>query len=237
MQKIKVKLVTLGNLKYPVDFSLIEKWSSKIFEVHHADQVQILPNTDGDGWSYSDRSLKKLVLTDNAYDVTIGVINARLEDDYYLRPLNEHVGVLSLFETADILRFSNLSIENFIIRVIYTICAIYLEGNRKIPITATDLVHDETRSCLFDFHANKADIVFSTEHPIICQPCKARIMGKQVPAEFLPTIENELKRIRKPLYYRLADFIRKHPVVALALTTATALLLNIAANFIYDCIK
>jgi hypothetical protein len=85
--------------------------------------------------------------------------------------------------------------------------------------------------------ANKADIVFSTERPIICEPCKARIMSGQVPREFISSVEKELTRIRKPLYYRPTDFVKAHPLIALTITTVTALFLNIAANFIYDGIK
>ena len=237
MKKVKVKLVTLGNLKYPVNFSLIENWKSEVFEAHHIDQIQALPNTDGDDWSYSDTKLSELIVADTDYDFTIGIINARLEDNYYLRRLKDNVGVLSLYETAEILRFSNLAIESFTIKMIYEVCSIYHESNRAIPTSATTLTHDETRSCLFDLCANKADIAFSTEHPIVCEPCRARIMRGQVPKEFLSNFEKELRKIRKPLYYRLVDFVKARPLTALAITLVTALLLNVLASFIYDGIK
>lgn len=237
MRKIKVKLVTLGNLKYPVNFPNIENWRSEVFEAHHVDQIQVLPDSDGDDWSYTDTQLSELIATDAEYDFTIGIINARLEDNYYLRPLPNNVGILSLYETAEILHYSNLALESFIIRIIYEVCAIYLESGRTISANATALVHDETRSCLYDLSANKADIIFSTEHPILCEPCKARIMGGQVPREFLATAEKELKKIKKQQYYRIVDFIKARPLTALLITTVTALLLNIVANFIYDGIK
>ncbi|MFZ3018310.1 MAG: hypothetical protein WA056_07640 [Gallionella sp.] len=237
MKKIKVKLVTLGNLKYPVDFSIVENWKSEIFEAHHVDQIQALPDSDGVDWSYPDTQLSELIAPDADYDFTIGIINARLEDNFYLRPLANNVGVLSLHETAEILHYSNLALESFIVRIIYEVCAIYLESGRTVSVNATALVHDETRSCLYDLTANKADIIFSSSHPIICEPCKARIMGGQVPREFLATIEKELKRIKKQRYYRMVDFVKAHPLTALLITSATALILNIVANFIYDCIK
>jgi hypothetical protein len=237
VKKIRIKLVTLGNLKYPVNFPNIESWKSEVFEAHHVDQIQVLPNSDGEDWSYTDERLSDLIAADADYSFTIGIINAPLENNYYLRRLADNVGVLSLHETAEILRYSDIALENFIIKTLYEVCAIYLECSKKIPDSATALAHDETRSCLFDMCANKADIVFSTEHPIICEPCKARIMGGQVPTEFLSSVEKELTRLRKSLYYRLADFVKAHPLIALAITTVTALLLNIAANFIYDHIK
>lgn len=237
MKKVKIKLVTLGNLKYPVDFSRIENWKSEIFEAHHVDQIQALPDADGKCSHYPDVQLLNLIKADAGYDFTIGIINAELKDNFYLRPLTENVGVLSLYETAEILQYSNLSLENFIIRIVYEVCALYLEGGKKIPLNAIDFVHEETRSCLFDYTANKADIIFSTERPIICDLCKARIMRGQVPKEFLVTAQKELKKIKKQMYFRMVDFVRAHPIIALVITTMTALMLNIAANFIYDAIK
>ena len=237
MKKIKVKLVTLGNLKYPVDFSIVENWKSEIFEAHHVDQIQALPNSDGEDWSYSDAQLSTLLVPDSDYDFTIGIINARLEDNFYLRPIENNVGVLSLYETAEILHYSNLTLESFITRIIYEICGIYLESSRTISANAFALVHDDTRNCLYDLAPNKADIIFSTASPVICEQCKARIMGGQVPREFIATTEKELKKIKKQRYYRMMDFVKAHPRTAILITSGTALILNIVANFIYDCIK
>jgi len=237
MKRIRIKLVTLGNLKYPVKFSLVENWKSNVFDAQHVDQIQALPNAQGRDWSYPDAQLTDLIRPDDGYDFTVGVINAPLEYNYYLRRLNNNVCVLSLFETADILRYSNLTIEDFLIRNLYEICSFYLEGGRKIPDSAHSPSHDETRGCLFDMNANKADIVFSTERPSICGPCKTRIMSAQIAKDFLPSVEKELSNIRKALYYRMAAFVKTHPIYALAITTLSALLLNIVANYVYDYLK
>jgi len=62
-------------------------------------------------------------------------------------------------------------------------------------------------------------------------------MGGQIPREFLVTAEKELKRIKKQRYYRMMDFIKARPLTALLITTVTALIINVVANFIYDGIK
>lgn len=234
MRKTKIKLVTLGNLKYPVDFRSIEKWKSQVLEVHHIDQIQTLPDTDGDSWSYTDELLESIIQPDTEYDCTVGIINAPLEDNYYIRRLANSICILSLDETADILRDVNLSLENFIIRNLYELCSAYLEHGRQIPESVYAIAHDETRSCLFDMNANKADIVFSTAQPIICESCKVRMMRSQISKEFLPSVEKELKRIRKPLYYRLTDLIKTHPIWALVITSLSAIILNIFSNYVYD---
>ena len=65
MRKVKVKLVTLGNLKFAVDFNAIEGWKSSIFEAEHVDQIQALPNADGHQWEYPDQQLIRLLRQDN----------------------------------------------------------------------------------------------------------------------------------------------------------------------------
>lgn len=231
---IRIKLITLGNLKYPVDFKKIEGWHSNVFKAVHADEVQVIPNAEGTEWSYPDSQLAVLITPDKQYDFSIGIINAELQDNYYIRRLKNNVCIFSLYETAEILRYSNLTIENFIVRNLYEFCLIYLEGGRQIKSSAYTVAHDETRGCLFDMNANKSDIIFSTEHPKICTSCKARIMNSQVPKDSLRIIEKELGSIKKALYSRVMDFVKSHPIYTLIISSCFALLLNIFASFIYD---
>ena len=95
MKKIRIKLVTLGNLKYPVRFASIENWKSQVFEARHVDQIQALPNAEGQNWSYSYEQLSNLLTADADYDFTVGVINAQLVYNFYIRRLDPNVCVLS----------------------------------------------------------------------------------------------------------------------------------------------
>lgn len=234
---IKIKLITLGNLKYPVNFKKVENWCSQIFKTDHAGEVQAISNAVGPDWSYPDNQLAVLIRPDKSYDFTVGIINAKLQDNYYLRRLENNVCILSLYETAEIVKEANLTIENFIVRNLYEICLIYLEGGNQIKNSAYGVAHDETRNCLFDMNANKADIIFSTEHPKICTSCKARIMNSQVPKDSLQTIERELGNLKKALYYRIMDFVKLHPIFTLIISSVVAVLLNVLASFIYDVLK
>jgi hypothetical protein len=237
LKKIRIKLVTLGNLKHRLDFRLIERWRSKVFKAEHVDQVQALPNTTGDSWSYPDTQLARIVAPDSQHDFTLAVINAPLQDNYYLRRLGNRTCVLSLYETAEILRQANLTVESFVIRNLYGLCCVYELQRKEIPPTVYAIAHDETRGCLFDMNGNKADIVFSTERPTVCPQCKAAIMRATVPKEFLPQVEKELRRIRKAVYYRLSDWVRRHPLWALGITSLVAVILNLVAAFLYPLIR
>lgn len=234
---IRIKLVTIGNLKYPVNFKIIKGWRSQIFKAVHVDEVQAIPNAEGHDWTYPDDQLAGLVVPDVSYDLSFGIINAKLQDNYYLRRLGDKVCVLSLYETAEIVRDANLTIENFILRNLYEICLAFMEGGGQIKDSSYRLAHDETKGCLFDMSANKSDITFSTAHPTICTNCKARIMGSQMPEGTLPSVERELRNIKKALYYRVMDFVRSHPIYTLIISSLFAIACNMIASFAYDFLK
>lgn len=234
MQLLKIKLVKLGSLKYPVNFRSIVKWRSRVFTVEYIDTIQEIGNADT-GWEYSDQSLTKLIQPDSAFDLTVGLINAPLESNYYSRRLDNNVCVISLFEIDGILRASNIRTENFILRSLYQLCCYYVEAGYKLfPTSKYSVAHDEMRHCLFDMNANKADVVYSTERPRLCKSCKARIEQPHVPEDFLPSVETELKKIKKELYFRIADFIKEYPVFSLIITVITGIVLNMVASYLYD---
>lgn len=237
MRKVKVKLVTLGNLKFAINFNAIERWKTAVFEAEHIDQIQALPNAEGPDWEYTDDQLTRLLQTDNGFDFTLGIMNSPLQNGFYMRRLSNNICVLSLSETGPILQRANLEIEKFILRNIYQLTSLYLESNRRIPDSSYSLSHDETRSCLFDMNANIEDIIFSTSNPIICHQCRARIMQSQVCKEFLPATEKELKKIKQALYFRIVEFVKKHPVWSLIFTTLGALVIDVSGNYVYDIIK
>lgn len=234
MEPLKIKLVTLGNLKYPIDFASVEKWRSHVFTAKHVDTVQEIEDADIDHWAYSDNALIGFIKPDPNFAITVGLINAPLESNYYLRRLGGNICILSLHETADILKLSNLKVESFIIRTIYQLCCHYIEAGGNLPTSSYSLAHDETRCCLFDMNMNKADIIYSTERPRICDSCRTRIIRSQVPKDFLPSVESELRRIKKDLYYRITDFIKNHPIYSILITVLTGIVLNILASYLYD---
>ena len=43
--------------------------------------------------------------------------------------------------------------------------------------------------------------------------------------------------IRKAVYYRLSDWVRRHPLWALGITSLVAVILNLVAAFLYPLIR
>jgi len=97
--------------------------------------------------------------------------------------------------------------------------------------------HHETRSCLFDMNVFVDRVIYSSVKPLICSECKSRLEKKSLPDNFVKNIEKELKRIKRPVYYRLESQIKKRPFFYLAITAIFAILLHITATLIYDYFK
>jgi hypothetical protein len=154
-----------------------------------------------------------------------------------MRRLSNKIGVLSLYEMAEIVSAENFSIENFILRNIYELAVLYAANSSLFPSDSYTWAHDDVRGCLFDMNANKFDIVFSLNAPILCHACRTKVMSKQLSADFLPSLDKELKRICKSRYYRITEWVKAHPLWALLLTGTSAICLNILASIIFEKLK
>jgi hypothetical protein len=148
--------------------------------------------------------------------------------------LSDQVCVVTFYEVAGILAAENLQSDTFILRNIYEVVSMWHEFGGKLGIGGYAVHHEDTRRCLFDFNADKRELVRSTERVCLCPQCKARLLGTAVPLGFVGRLEKELKRIKKPWGYRLFDFVKAHPFISLGISAAVSLGLNLVATAIYE---
>jgi hypothetical protein len=233
MKKVKIRLVQLGYP--PVDLHKVEGWSSELFEfdksiLHRSD----LPNSDGKTWALSKRRLAEVIGRQDDVDVALAITDRPIERDYYMHRLSGHVCVMTFYDVAGILSSANLQPETFIIRNIYEVVSLWQEFGGEVDWEAYKVHHEDTRGCLYDFNADKRDLVRSTERVRLCPSCKARLLNTSVPLGFVDRLENELKRIKKSWGYRLFDFVKAHPFIALAISATVSLALNLTATVIYE---
>lgn len=238
---IKVKLVTVGNI--PVNFNKrkMEKWKTKIFEFDGSIENYTLPiNSEGSNWEFTDESLRSVITSSNHCDFTLAVVNVPLEYNYYARRIDDNISVITFFEIKEILEEKNIPLENIILNIIYAYCLVYLRYKGKIPIQAStsDFTHDETRGCLFDMTGVKAEIVYSCHDPIICSECLESLKRSGVSIDKLTVIQKEIRMIKKDKFYIIADFIKKHPLISILLSSILAILLgavgSIIASILYE---
>lgn len=237
MHQLKITIVSLGSLKYPVNMSYLEGWKSQIIKLSHGASVGHLPDAEGDNWEYTCDQLRSLVSADNNASFTVAIISAPLEDNYYMRRLGNKVAVLSLFEMAEVVRSSDFTIEDYILRNIYELAVLYAANGALIPSDSYSWAHDDVRGCLFDMNANKSDIVFSLHQPKMCDACKTRVLSRQVDSGFLPALSKELQKIKKALYFRMSEWVKVHPIMALIVAALSAISLNLIASIIFEKAK
>ena len=172
----------------------------------------------------------------------LSIVNVPIEDNWYSRRLSSNRAVFTFHQIKEILNHSNVPLENVIYRFLYAYTLIYKRFSNRIPLMYedTDFTHDETRGCLFDMNGIKTDIVYSCDNPIICSDCTERMRRDNLSNEFISGVKKELKKIKKPLFYRVLEFIKKYPVWSLFISSLSAILLgaigSILASYVYEII-
>lgn len=253
MEKVKIQLVRVGHMPAGLNWKRITKWKSELFSIDYSDKydVRLDRNADIENYIYSDRRLRGIIVEPLSACFTLAVVGVPIQNEYFSRLLGQKRGVLTFFETKEFLVAENIPLENFILRALYTYTLIFLANNRVMPEREPrSFFHDETRGCLFDMNVIKSEIVESCSRPIICDECKGRLAdgnfdGRSrytpIANDLINTIESEIRKIRKPLYYRVIDFAKIHPIMSLAISGLTAVFLGIVssllASFIFDAIK
>jgi hypothetical protein len=237
MEKLKIEIIKLGNSKYKDVWTFINNLyrnsNSKIYEIVSIKEIA-LPNTDSWDWGYSDESLANLIGTEGAADIRLAFIDYPLEGNYYVRRLSKNTAIATFFQAADILESANVSLNNYVLLTIYISCTAFLRVKNNENTVIENLFHDETRGCLFDMTGIKKDIIVSATEPHICYECEGQMRKQLIDKDYLATLEKELRRIKKPLYYRVVDFIKKHPILSLIITAISSLAINLLSSIIYD---
>ena len=173
----------------------------------------------------------------------MAIVNVPIEDNWYSRRLGDNKIVFTFSQIRDFLVLENIPLENAILRVLYAYTLLYRRAGNKIPCfgTAPGFTHDETRGCLFDMNGIKSDLIESCNEPIVCGECEERLKNERVSTETIKAVQKEIRKIRKPLYFRALDFVKSHPLAALAISSLFAILIGVAgsliASFVYDLLK
>ena len=234
--KYKIAIVRLGHCQHIVDFKAIKAWKSKLFEITGIYCVEHLPECDiQDGYldvKYGKNDLSPLISCPSDCDFVVGIMPYRFIDNFYLHRISDNSAVISLYGIADILKTDNISIEHFVIKQIYEMCAIKHLIKDLSSNDVYKIVHLDTRGCLFDMNGERSDIVYNTEQPIICDECKGKFKKKQVQQEIIEQFEKELKKIKKPFILRAEGWIKRYPLVAIFLSFAMSVIISVMANVV-----
>jgi hypothetical protein len=243
MNKVKIKLITIGHLPLNLNLSRVSAWKSKIFELSgEIENFALCCDSDSEDWIFSDELLKVQLPAHSGADFLIAIVNVPIEKNWYSRRLGGNQIVFTFYQIKDFLDWENIPIENAILRILFTYALLYRRSGNKIPSISEipSFTHDETRGCLFDMNGIKSDIVQSCNKPIVCAACEERLKNEKISTQTIKTVQNEICKIRKSIYHQIFDFIKINPIISLVISSAFAICLGIIgsliASFIYETI-
>ena len=234
----KISIVQLGFLKRQLNLRKLQRWTSKLFSIDTLNEISHMPESVYSDYlqGLSDENLSANVKHEGNSDITIGITEYRLEGNFYMRRVDNDVVIISLFEVGDILQYYHIPLEYFILKNIYEIVTL-LHIYNTLPTTREqipDIIHEETRGCLFDMHGIKTDIIyFFTGRHWLCSQCEAYLVKKQLPKHFLKDLVCEIRKITKPVFYKIYDFVKSHPIWSMVIVVITQLVIGLLANYLF----
>ncbi|EKO3559036.1 hypothetical protein P0F15_003328 [Vibrio metschnikovii] len=241
MEKVNIKLLFLGHPRHGINKNKLLGLKSKYFKIVGIESREKLPEAQkNDGYldvEYSVEEVSSMVGSPKNGDITFAIMNYRYDDGFYLHRLNPNAVCLSISGIDQLLINNGISLENFIIKNIYEVVALSFTLDSLCSDEAYDVVHIDTRGCLFDMNGDKIDIIYNTEMPSLCNECKSFINGKNIPEGFVSGLEKELKKIRKPFLSRVEIFIKKYPLFSIGLTLFSSFLISVLASLFVEYLK
>ena len=103
MTKLKIKVISWGQLPFKFDRSKIENLKSDIFEIIGSiETYQINKNSDGEFHEYYDKTVLDDMPDDVVCDFMVAMTNVPLENNWYSRRLCDKIVCFSFFELADV---------------------------------------------------------------------------------------------------------------------------------------
>lgn len=240
MRKFKIQLCLLGHQRHLDKIKKLQNYRSKLFHIIECIEIKQLPQSDLD-WAYSDSTICNLLSANNVdntdADLCLCFIDLPIEDNYFTRDLSQFDSktvLCSFYQAEEIFAAKNVDLFNYVHGIVL---------NKLVQIATLHRVdekyflHDDTRNCLFDMCGIKEDIAIKYSAPNLCTSCISKIESSAVDKNFLLFLNKEFKSFKKMLFYRILDFIKQRPVLAIVMTSIFTIVINVMSSFIYELIK
>jgi len=232
---VRISLVLLGTQLHVSTITKLKQNKSKLFYIANSSSIDDLPNTDLPAWSYSKELLRDIIKADPNNDLTIGIIEAPLEGNYYTRSPSPNVYVTTFYQAADILQATEIDLVNYLLKTIYANVTRF--HMRAYDQTFKYPAHHQTRGCIFDMTGNKGDLVYSCSDMRLCEECEAELRKRRLPEFYIAQLKKELKPIHISQLVNIIHFIKKRPVLSLFIAALSAIILGILSGYLYDLLK
>jgi len=239
MNKVKIKVGIIGYLPFEFNRKKIKNWKSEIFEVLQISDSPIhTPIADSANWRYSDDILNKTLPLNDSNDIFVGITYIPIQDNYYVRRLDNNRIIISFFDIHEYITSNGIPIENLVLRMMYASSLLFCTL-KKIPSTKSgrhELLHDDTRGCIFDMTAHKLDVIYSLNKPKLCDSCISMLKSKKTSINIIEKVNNELKKVKKDRYFQIVQLVKANPIISLLLTFLSGVIAGVISNFVYNAL-
>lgn len=242
---VKVRIAVIGGKDPELGIGRVSDWKSSIFKVVDIDYFFLNAMSDIPTWGFSDENLsqnlprKEQFKKDAESDIIIYVMDVPLQSNYYSRILDNNRIVVTYYEIREILREQKIPLENYLVRLIYAYSLLFMIKTGK-TLTMVDeqlMAHDARRGCLFDMCGIKKEISASCLSPQICGECYGKLLKKNVPEDTLKSVNRELKKLKRGLFYSIEVFLKQHPILSILISFLAATVSSIFASLIMKFFK
>lgn len=240
MRKIKIRIFVYSPLE--INKSRLLHWKSQLFEIIEIVENQPLnmemDTNNNNNW-YGDNEIQRILPVKKSEDIFIGVANIRIQNNFISRVYEDNKVFMTFFDLYEKMESKNIPYENLILRLIYSYSIIFYVENEllvKEKEFMKQFNHDIARRCIFDNCIHKSDILDSTIKPQICDDCKDVLKDRTIPENLLNSINKELKKIDIKRYYRISNYIKKHPIISIIFSFLSAILIGLISSYIYNLI-
>jgi len=170
-------------------------------------------------------------------EIRIGIIDKKISNkggSHLYLPISENVVLISIFGMKNLLKNEDLSMYNYLLSMIYKFVIL-----KHIECDFTDITihHPMHKHCLFAKCDDKEDIVQVLSAAGICTSCRGTIEKRPVFLGFFEAANKEIKHIKKPIFYKIKDWVERHPIVSLVIFCLTSIFLGLLSNVIYGILK
>jgi len=196
---MKLALVEVGRVPFDVG-ALVRRVnrSQACFELRLADPVTNIGDPDIGPYTYSFRKLARLAAQrrDPADDYIIAIASVPLQDNYFSEGLPDQNAIVITTHDADLLMdIAQRSIDKYVaVEIVANILA--LEFQRG-GFDEKRLWHFAPVGCIFDFTANKRDMIDKVREARIHPICMGRLLEANLPESMLNASQVILREIRK----------------------------------------
>ena len=207
--------------------------SPRVMQASVEDAIPNIGSPDIYGIGYSDARLISLYPAARKGTIRVGIILTPIQENFYTRSFYPDAIILSLFQSEELCEKAGRTPEEYIAISLLLMHVLWLEFKaRRLDAEYEDLLHTDTRGCLFDFAIHKPDKIHKLRTGQICLRCKAKLAEANVPASLIENAEKMFERIRKPsLLTSLATGLR-NPIFSFVLGgIVLGAIINVVSSF------